>query len=124
MCMPTEGTDAYYQDSGCLLEIKSVEYLPDGRIIVETVGVRRFRVIERSVKDGYDTARVEWIQDSVPKNDDEKKILHKVKEKVYLMARNWYDKLTADQQDRIVKFFGSNNMSSANFLHEVPDPGK
>jgi Lon protease-like protein len=124
MCMPSDDTEAHYNDSGCLLEIKSAEYLPDGRLILETVGVKRFKVLERSVKDGYDTAKVEWITDTVVEGDNEKKILHKVKEKVYLMARNWYDNLSAEQKAKIAQFFGTNNLSCENFLQENQDTGR
>lgn len=121
MCMPSDDTEAHYNDSGCLLEIKSAEYLPDGRLILETIGVKRFKVLERSVKDGYDTAKVEWITDTVVEGDNEKKILHKVKEKVYLMSRNWYDNLSAEQKEKIAQFFGTNNLSCENFLQENQD---
>ena len=47
-----------------MLEIRDVQYFPDGRSLVDTVGGRRFRVIERSHRDGYDTAKVEYLEDA------------------------------------------------------------
>jgi Lon protease-like protein len=38
-------------------------YTQDGRSVVDTIGQRRFRVIERGMRDGYNTARVELIRD-------------------------------------------------------------
>ena len=46
-----------------MLEIRDIQYFPDGRAVVDTVGSRRFRVIKRGVRDGYHTARVEFIRD-------------------------------------------------------------
>lgn len=51
-----------YADSGTMLEIRDIEYTPDGRSIVNTVGSRRFRIVSKSVKDGYNTAAVEFLQ--------------------------------------------------------------
>jgi len=39
------------------------QMLPDGRSLVSTTGVRRFRVLSRDVQDGYHVAAVEWLQD-------------------------------------------------------------
>lgn len=38
-------------------------YTPDGRSIVDTIGQRRFRVLERGMLDGYHTAKVELLRD-------------------------------------------------------------
>ena len=46
-----------------MLEIRNVQYFVDGRSVVETVGGRRFWVITRGHRDGYDTAKVEFIKD-------------------------------------------------------------
>ncbi|CAD7928600.1 unnamed protein product [Amoebophrya sp. A120] len=50
---------------GCLLQIKEYEQLPDGRCRIDAVGVRRYKVLEWSEKDGYSIARVEWVDDEV-----------------------------------------------------------
>ncbi len=52
-----------FADYGTLLYIRGLVYTQDGRSIVDTIGQRRFRVIERGMKDGYNTARVQLIQD-------------------------------------------------------------
>lgn len=51
----TEGVMEY----GTMLEIQSVQMLPDGRSMVETVGTHRFRLLERGSLDGYTVGRIE-----------------------------------------------------------------
>ena len=47
-----------------MLEIRDIKFFPDGRSVVDTIGGRRFRVLSRGTKDGYCTARVEFLQDT------------------------------------------------------------
>lgn len=55
-----------------MLEIRDVQYFPDGRSLVDSVGGRRFKVLSRSVRDGFNTAKVEFLQDnSVQRNTPE-----------------------------------------------------
>eukprot|EP00391_Amoebophrya_sp_Ameob2_P001940 CAMPEP_0179007572 /NCGR_PEP_ID=MMETSP0795-20121207/15234_1 /TAXON_ID=88552 /ORGANISM="Amoebophrya sp., Strain Ameob2" /LENGTH=1083 /DNA_ID=CAMNT_0020702559 /DNA_START=272 /DNA_END=3524 /DNA_ORIENTATION=- len=54
---------------GCLLRITDYEQLPDGRSRIETVGVRRYRVLEWGEKDAYSIARVEWVDDVEEEED-------------------------------------------------------
>ena len=44
---------------GTMLEIQSVQMLPDGRSMVETVGSYRFRLLEKGNLDGYTVGRIE-----------------------------------------------------------------
>lgn len=46
-------------DFGTMLEIRSVRMLPDGRSLVHTWGVSRFRILERGTFDGYMVGRIE-----------------------------------------------------------------
>lgn len=55
-----------FADYGCMLEIRDVRYLPDGRSLVDTVGGQRFKVLSRASRDGYNTARVEYLRDVPP----------------------------------------------------------
>ncbi|KDR83720.1 hypothetical protein GALMADRAFT_236067 [Galerina marginata CBS 339.88] len=50
-------------DYGTILEIRSVQMLPDGRSMVETWGSSRFRILERGTLDGYVVGRIERIND-------------------------------------------------------------
>lgn len=52
-----------FADYGCMLEILSLELLPDGRSYVDTVGGSRFRVLKRGQRDGYHTADIEYLED-------------------------------------------------------------
>lgn len=52
-----------FADYGCMLEIHSLELLPDGRSYVDTVGGSRFRVLKRGQRDGYHTADIEYLED-------------------------------------------------------------
>jgi len=48
---------------GTMLEVRDVQYYADGRALVDAVGGRRFHVLSRGQKDGYRTARVEFLHD-------------------------------------------------------------
>lgn len=50
-------------DFGTMHEIRSVQMLADGRSMVQTWGIHRFRVLERDSLDGYMVGRVERIDD-------------------------------------------------------------
>ncbi|KAJ3741120.1 PUA-like domain-containing protein [Lentinula detonsa] len=54
---------------GTMLEIRSVQTFPDGRSMVETWGVWRFRILERGLMDGYVVGRIERIDD-IPDEED------------------------------------------------------
>ncbi|CAG8446735.1 17655_t:CDS:1 [Funneliformis caledonium] len=64
----TNGTS--YHDYGTMLEIRSAEFLTDGRSLVETIGTYRFKVAERGSKDGYDVGRIERIDDISPEEEE------------------------------------------------------
>jgi Lon protease-like protein len=44
---------------GTMLEIQSVQMLPDGRSMVETIGTHRFKLLEKGSLDGYTIGRIE-----------------------------------------------------------------
>lgn len=46
-----------------MLEIRDWILLDSGCSILTTVGVRRFHVLTRGERDGYDTAKVEYFRD-------------------------------------------------------------
>lgn len=60
-----------FAEYGTLLYIRGIIYTQDGRSIVDTIGQRRFRVIERDMRDGYCTARVQLIRDDPIANQEE-----------------------------------------------------
>lgn len=63
MCMFTEETPYQFTEYGCMLEIKTSHFTHDGRAVVSTCGGRRFKVLNSSIKDGYNVAKVEWVRD-------------------------------------------------------------
>lgn len=63
MCMFTEETSYQFTQYGCMLEIKTSHFTQDGRAVVTSCGGRRFKVLNSSIKDGYNVAKVEWIKD-------------------------------------------------------------
>jgi Lon protease-like protein len=60
-----------FADYGTLLFIRGLIYTQDGRSIVDTIGQRRFHVLERDMRDGYSTARVQLIHDHPIEDDNE-----------------------------------------------------
>lgn len=56
-------SDGGFGSIGCTAEIRNVRLLSDGRSLVDTVGGQRFRVVERGQRNGYNVAKVEWLDD-------------------------------------------------------------
>jgi len=52
-----------FAEYGTMLEICDIKYFTDGRSVVDTVGGRRFRVLERGMREGYHTAKVEFLEE-------------------------------------------------------------
>lgn len=40
-----------------------MKFFPDGRSVVDTIGVSRFKVLSHGQRDGYHTAKIEYLQD-------------------------------------------------------------
>ena len=59
-----------FSDYGCILEIREVQYFPDGRSLVDCIGGKRFRVLSRGQRDGYQTAKVEFLADNQPEGQE------------------------------------------------------
>ncbi|KAF4453101.1 hypothetical protein F53441_4161 [Fusarium austroafricanum] len=55
--------DADFHQLGTLLRIVNVQFYPDGRSLIETVGLSRFRVLEHSYLDGYIVGKTERVDD-------------------------------------------------------------
>ncbi|KAI7798123.1 LON peptidase N-terminal domain and ring finger 1, like [Triplophysa rosa] len=95
-----------FVDYGCLLQIRSVHFLPDGRSVVDTIGGKRFRVLSRGMRDGYCIANIEYLED-MRVNDVEKleklQVLH---DQVYDQARKWFQNLENRFRNQILQHFG------------------
>ena len=53
----------HFMQYGTLLHIERVEMLPDGRSLIETRGMSRFRVLAHAMLDGYTIGRIQRIED-------------------------------------------------------------
>lgn len=82
------GNNQPFADFGTMLEVRDIQFFPDGRSIVDTMGGRRFKVIERGVLDGYDNAKVEFLEDEkVP--EDQVQELIKVHDETLAQTKSW-----------------------------------
>ena len=54
--------------TGTLLKVRNVTYFSDGRSVVDSSGVRRFKTIDCRIKDGYNVAKLDFIVDQPVKD--------------------------------------------------------
>ncbi|XP_040855554.1 LON peptidase N-terminal domain and RING finger protein 3 isoform X2 [Ochotona curzoniae] len=103
MCLgdPVKGFAEY----GCLLEIRNVQFFADGRSVVDSIGKRRFRVLQQGQRDGYNTADIEYIEDQKVQGEDFAELmgLHNC---VYELALSWFHSLKSSLKIRILNHFG------------------
>ncbi|XP_045154492.1 LON peptidase N-terminal domain and RING finger protein 3 [Echinops telfairi] len=103
MCLgdPVKGFAEY----GCMLEIRNVQFFPDGRSVVDSIGKRRFKVLHQGQRDGYNTADIEYIEDQKVQGEDcaELMTLHNC---VYERASLWFLSLKPALKNRILHHFG------------------
>ncbi|KFQ81162.1 LON peptidase N-terminal domain and RING finger protein 1, partial [Phoenicopterus ruber ruber] len=95
-----------FADYGCMLQIRNVHFLPDGRSVVDTVGGKRFRVLRRGMKDGYCTADIEYLEDVKVANEEELKKLRELHNFVYNQACSWFQNLRNKFRTQILQHFG------------------
>lgn len=108
-----------YSDYGTILKIQDCVLLGNGCSILSTIGCKRFRVIERNEKDGYDTAKVEYICDEAI-NEDRLDIVKLINETIYKKAIDWYNSLPSHIHTEIHKSFGSMPRNELN-LESISD---
>ncbi|XP_008325483.1 LON peptidase N-terminal domain and RING finger protein 3 [Cynoglossus semilaevis] len=94
-----------FADYGCLLEIRDVKFFSDGRSVVDTIGRRRFKVIQHRERDGYNTADIEYLED-VKVEGVALQELQSLHDAVYDQALVWVNSLKAEQKERIEGHFG------------------
>uniref|UniRef100_A0A8D0DNZ9 LON peptidase N-terminal domain and ring finger 1 n=1 Tax=Salvator merianae TaxID=96440 RepID=A0A8D0DNZ9_SALMN len=95
-----------FADYGCMLYIRHLDYLPDGRSVVDTVGLKRFKVLQRKMKDGYCTADIEYLEDIKVENYGEMKKLQELHDFVYNQACAWFQSLRNKFRSQILQHFG------------------
>lgn len=108
-----------YSDFGTILNIQDCVLLGNGCSILSTIGYKRFRVIERNEKDGYDTAKVEYICDEAI-SEDRLDVVKLINETIYKKAIDWYNSLPSHIHTEIHKSFGSMPRNEAN-LESITD---
>uniref|UniRef100_A0A8C5NUS5 LON peptidase N-terminal domain and RING finger protein 1 n=1 Tax=Jaculus jaculus TaxID=51337 RepID=A0A8C5NUS5_JACJA len=96
-----------FADYGCMLQIRNVHFLPDGRSVVDTVGGKRFRVLKRGMKDGYCTADIEYLEDVKVESGDKIQSLRELHDLVYSQACSWFQNLRDRFRSQILQHFGS-----------------
>ncbi|XP_038555335.1 LON peptidase N-terminal domain and RING finger protein 3-like [Micropterus salmoides] len=94
-----------FADYGCLLEIRDVKFFSDGRSVVDTIGRRRFKVIQHRERDGYNTADIEYLED-VKVEGVAQLELQSLHDTVYDQALVWVNSLKTEQKERIEGHFG------------------
>ncbi|XP_036373313.1 LON peptidase N-terminal domain and RING finger protein 1-like [Megalops cyprinoides] len=95
-----------FADYGCMLQIRSLHFLPDGRSVVDTVGGKRFRVLSRSMKDGYCIADIQYLEDVRVDDAEELSKLQELHDQVYEQARTWFQNLKNRFRGQILQHFG------------------
>lgn len=94
-----------YAEYGTMLDIRDCVQLGDGCSILSTLGTKRFRVLCRSEKDGYDTANIEFIKDE-PICEDNYSAIMDLHCRVMEKAKQWCENLPDNIKAEILKSFG------------------
>ncbi|ELU08221.1 hypothetical protein CAPTEDRAFT_197542 [Capitella teleta] len=105
MCVSLQEGDSF-SEYGCMLEIRDVQYFPDGRSVVDTVGGRRFKVISRGMRNGYDTAKVELLSDYIDETPEALTALQKLHNSVRQDSEKWMDMLPSGHKAKIQQHMG------------------
>ncbi|KAL6100365.1 lonrf2 [Pungitius sinensis] len=94
-----------FADYGCMLEVRDVKFFPDGRSVVDTIGVSRFKVLGHGQRDGYNTAKIEYLEDKKAEGEELAELL-KLHNAVYEQANNWFTSLKDNMKSQILSHFG------------------
>ncbi|XP_064832690.1 LON peptidase N-terminal domain and RING finger protein 2-like [Oncorhynchus masou masou] len=94
-----------FADYGCMLEVRDVKFFPDGRSVVDTIGVSRFKVLSHGQRDGYNTAKIEYLEDKKVEGQEFVE-LQKLYVSVYDQASGWFTSLKDNMKSQIISHFG------------------
>ncbi|OLN81659.1 LON peptidase N-terminal domain and RING finger protein 1 [Colletotrichum chlorophyti] len=68
---PRTPNDTHFMEYGTLLRIVNAEYFADGRSLIETAGISRFKITRHGILDGYLVGKIERIDDiSIAEEED------------------------------------------------------
>ncbi|XP_021953809.1 LON peptidase N-terminal domain and RING finger protein 3 [Folsomia candida] len=121
MCCYLQDGDHNYGDFGTMLEIRNIQYFPDGRSVVNTVGVRRFKVLKKCIKDGYNVATIEFLEDK-PVEEVDRSRLRECHENVFKDANDWLQSIDAVIRQRIITHFGNMPSPEEDWMNVVGGP--
>jgi len=105
MCMPLPNQQ--HHNIGTLLKVRKVTFFPDGRSVVDCIGFRRFKTLHSEVVDGYNMAKVQYIEDAPIADEQTMERLIRIHEKVFCEAKEWFKNQTNTVTERIVSHFGN-----------------
>ncbi|XP_019965035.2 LON peptidase N-terminal domain and RING finger protein 2 [Paralichthys olivaceus] len=94
-----------FADFGCMLQVRDVKFFPDGRSVVDTIGVSRFKVLSHGQRDGYNTAKIEYLEDKKVEGEELVELL-KLHDSVYDQANSWFTSLKDNMKSQILSHFG------------------
>ncbi|KAF9875619.1 ATP-dependent protease La domain-containing protein [Colletotrichum karsti] len=68
---PRTPNDTHFMEHGTLLRIVNAEYFADGRSLIETTGISRFKITRHGILDGYLVGKIERMDDiSIAEEED------------------------------------------------------
>ncbi|XP_033824155.1 LON peptidase N-terminal domain and ring finger 1, like [Periophthalmus magnuspinnatus] len=111
-----------FVDYGCMLIVRSVHFLPDGRSVVDTIGGKRFHVLSRGMKDGYSTANIEHLEDTKVEDSGDLLRLQELHDAVYEQACVWFQNLKNRFRNQILQHFGAMPEQEANIQATTNGP--
>ncbi|UYV60168.1 LONRF2 [Cordylochernes scorpioides] len=103
MCPHSPDQDYGLPDYGTILRIRELQYLPDGRAVVNAVGTRRFHILRKGMTDGYHTGEVEFLKDVPPDDLQRLETLH---DEVRAEALSWFSSLPETTRLQALQHFG------------------
>jgi len=104
MCMPVDKLP--HHPIGTLLKVKSVNFFPDGRSVVDSIGYRRFKTSHCEVKDGYNVAKFTYIEDQKVTEPMALNELAQFTNTVYAETESWFNRLPSNVSDKILQHYG------------------
>ncbi|XP_033744047.1 LON peptidase N-terminal domain and RING finger protein 3-like [Pecten maximus] len=105
MCTGNGDSEGEFSEFGCMLEIRDVQFFSDGRSLVDTIGGKRFKVISRGHRDGYNTAKVEFLTDQSLSEESHQRV-SALQTEVYWLVKSWLDNLAGMQREQILRHLG------------------
>ncbi|XP_063837989.1 uncharacterized protein LOC135087075 [Ostrinia nubilalis] len=98
--------DRNYSDYGTVLEVCDCVHLEDGRSFLSTIGVSRFKLIERDVRDGCDVARIQPLTDVIPTEGVLILNLRMLSSQILYKALMWLNNMNKTVRTEIENAFG------------------